>query len=185
MLETIVDKLPIPSWGLLILLSIIVIWKICKWFNGVDGTCKEMVKTNERIGELVVSHNELVQNHNQLSVSFGQLSDGFWDLYFRILGLSHSPVGLSPKFREVISKSGFDKFINEHSKIIESGIDAFRNKDHFDKQKGCLFFLMRVSEEKVIDIDFFKKIAFQEGLTESEMYIAGGLYIWEIFFKDK
>lgn len=127
-----------------------------------------------------ISNNFLIINNRLRTLETGQF------------GASHSPLQLKPEYKKIILESGIDKEIDKEikQKIIDLA-KQWKVRTELDAQKIISMIssgLQGTKNTLVLrdQIDFSKidKIAYEKGLTSSDVETIITLYLWEILIPE-
>jgi hypothetical protein len=126
MLETLIGNLPPPTWILVILVSIVLLWIIFKWVSNTNQVSEKVTGFGTKLDH--IAHNVKVICDHLISKNEG---------FNHSLLDSHSPLFLKPEALKLLTDIGFITIFNEHASDFLSFIASESPKTKYDVEISC------------------------------------------------
>lgn len=150
MLETILGMLPIPSWILVILLSIIILWKIFVFVYKTNETNKSFSSISDTINQLKDLMSKI---KNDIKFIANYLSEKSEKNFDRTQLESCSPLRLTDAGRQFLNEIGFTKLFEDNKNDFYHIIDLSNPTTKYDVEINA-----RKSFIILSDKEYFKSI---------------------------
>ncbi len=176
MLNEIIKNLPIPTWGLLLLIGGVLLWKL---FQFVEETNRR----NKKWDDLLTSHSQFVESHNKLIASHNNLFDRFDRLIFELRGLfgfgtTHSPIRLKDEWKKPVEDSSIKQQIEQKLDQFVADIQSQNPPTPLDAQ---MYIDRKVkSWIATLDLNDFKTKLYEAGGTNIAIELVLSLYLQEL-----
>jgi len=150
MIETILSKLPIPSWILVILLAIVILWKIFVFVYETNKRNKDFFGLSATIKSLETLMSKI---KNDIKFIANYLSEKSEKNFDRKQLESCSPFRLTPVGEKFLEDVGFIKLFNENKNDFFQIIDLTNPTTNYDVEISARKSFIILSEK-----DYFKPI---------------------------